>query len=266
MRGAIQCGPRAVMERPDASLFRWPGTAVGEADGLTAGLKRYHLFHATRTDLLRATGHPNEAGATDRLALRLTANPAERRLARPRGLLIPESVQMCGQRKVRLRHFAHQRTPPTCENEPCDTNRPVRTLSSAPSFCVGSCRGHIQHPHSCPWPDRRPRPSCVFGHGVGDPQFAATGHDPGVGQPRVGGHPGQAGILQPLPAPCGSHRVDSEYFADKRPRGSGMNLQHVHNGAVELTSQRRRSDVSQRWGEEPGFAGRASGSSAAGGS
>src|SRR5947208_12361085 len=44
---------------------------------------RYHLYHATRGELLRALGRPDEARAADRRALELTENPAERALLAP---------------------------------------------------------------------------------------------------------------------------------------------------------------------------------------
>ncbi len=44
-----------------------------------AGLDDYHLWHATRADLLRRTGRRAEALAAYRRAADLTANPAERR-------------------------------------------------------------------------------------------------------------------------------------------------------------------------------------------
>ncbi|HKT02784.1 MAG TPA: hypothetical protein VJT31_24905 [Rugosimonospora sp.] len=49
-------------------------------DSLAAGLAEYHLFHATRAELLRALGRDGEARVADRQALGLTANPAERSL------------------------------------------------------------------------------------------------------------------------------------------------------------------------------------------
>ncbi len=62
--------------------------AVAMADGPAAGLPMvdavpglddYHLWHATRADLLRRTGRRDEALAAYRRAADLTANPAERR-------------------------------------------------------------------------------------------------------------------------------------------------------------------------------------------
>jgi RNA polymerase sigma factor (sigma-70 family) len=61
-----------------------PQAALGEVDTLAAALDRYHLYHATRADLLRALGRADEARAADRRALELTANPAEQALLRRR--------------------------------------------------------------------------------------------------------------------------------------------------------------------------------------
>jgi RNA polymerase sigma-70 factor (ECF subfamily) len=47
---------------------------------LAEQLDRYHLYHATRAELLRALGRADEARAADRRALELTDNPAERAL------------------------------------------------------------------------------------------------------------------------------------------------------------------------------------------
>jgi RNA polymerase sigma-70 factor (ECF subfamily) len=47
---------------------------------LADDLDRYHLYHATRAELLRALGRSEEARAADRRALELTENPAERAL------------------------------------------------------------------------------------------------------------------------------------------------------------------------------------------
>jgi RNA polymerase sigma factor (sigma-70 family) len=70
---------------PVASLHRaialrytaGPRAAMAELDNLAAALDRYHLYHATRGDLLRELGDPDRARASDRRALELTGNPAE---------------------------------------------------------------------------------------------------------------------------------------------------------------------------------------------
>jgi RNA polymerase sigma-70 factor (ECF subfamily) len=47
---------------------------------LADDLDAYHLYHATRGELLRDLGRLDEAHAADRRALELTQNPAERAL------------------------------------------------------------------------------------------------------------------------------------------------------------------------------------------
>jgi RNA polymerase sigma factor (sigma-70 family) len=61
-----------------------PHAAMAELEALAGPLDRYHLFHATRAELLRALGDPDAARAADRRALDLTANPAERTLLEQR--------------------------------------------------------------------------------------------------------------------------------------------------------------------------------------
>lgn len=66
--------------------------AVAEADGPAAaleivdrlGLEGYHLWHATRAELLRRCGDHAAAAAADARALEVTENPAERRLLEER--------------------------------------------------------------------------------------------------------------------------------------------------------------------------------------
>jgi len=55
-----------------------PGAALEQVEVLARPLARYHLYHATRADLLRRLGRDVEACVADREALRLTTNPAER--------------------------------------------------------------------------------------------------------------------------------------------------------------------------------------------
>jgi len=57
-----------------------PAQALTEVDALSLDLDGYHLFHATRAELLRQLGRPDEARSADRRALALTENPAERAL------------------------------------------------------------------------------------------------------------------------------------------------------------------------------------------
>ncbi len=54
-----------------------PQVAMTELDMLADELDRYHLYRATRADLGRELGRPDEARIADRRALELTANPAE---------------------------------------------------------------------------------------------------------------------------------------------------------------------------------------------
>ena len=52
-----------------------PRAAMTELDALAGALDRYHLYHATRAELLRELGHPEQARAADRLALELPPTP-----------------------------------------------------------------------------------------------------------------------------------------------------------------------------------------------
>lgn len=56
------------------------GTALAEANALAAELASYHLFHATRAELLTMLGRDAEAAEANQRALALTVNDAERRL------------------------------------------------------------------------------------------------------------------------------------------------------------------------------------------
>ncbi|MGI5170822.1 RNA polymerase sigma factor [Spirillospora sp. CA-253888] len=65
-----------------------PRDALADLDALPPAdrktLESYPLYHATRAELLRATGRSDAARAADRRALDLTANPAQRVLLRQR--------------------------------------------------------------------------------------------------------------------------------------------------------------------------------------
>jgi len=61
-----------------------PQAAMTELDTLAGALDGYHLYHATRAELLRELGHPEQARAADRIALELTANPAEQAILQQR--------------------------------------------------------------------------------------------------------------------------------------------------------------------------------------
>jgi RNA polymerase sigma-70 factor (ECF subfamily) len=58
--------------------------ALGDVDALAPALSGYHLWHATRAELLRELGRDEEAAAADMAALALTDNPGERRLLQTR--------------------------------------------------------------------------------------------------------------------------------------------------------------------------------------
>ena len=57
-----------------------PAHALTLVDALADDLESYHLFHATRAELLRDLGRLGDARVADRRALALTENPAERAL------------------------------------------------------------------------------------------------------------------------------------------------------------------------------------------
>ena len=81
--------PRAVPGHPAApgrraALPPGPQAAMAELDTLAGELDRYHLYHATRADLLRELGRPDQARTADRRALALTANPAEQAVLQQR--------------------------------------------------------------------------------------------------------------------------------------------------------------------------------------
>jgi len=61
-----------------------PRAALAEVEALSAELEHYYLLHATRAELLRAMGQPEQAREADQRALHLTTNPAERTLLRQR--------------------------------------------------------------------------------------------------------------------------------------------------------------------------------------
>jgi RNA polymerase sigma factor (sigma-70 family) len=61
-----------------------PQAALAELDSLAGDLHEYHLYHASRAEVLRELGHPEQARSADRRALELTANPAEQAVLRQR--------------------------------------------------------------------------------------------------------------------------------------------------------------------------------------
>jgi RNA polymerase sigma-70 factor (ECF subfamily) len=77
--------PFATLNRAIALCYMaGPHAALAAVDGLSDRLGGYHLFHASRAELLRALGRPDEARAADQRALELTMNPAEQALLRRR--------------------------------------------------------------------------------------------------------------------------------------------------------------------------------------
>ncbi len=58
--------------------------AMAELDDLAGLLGKYHLYHASRAELLRELGDPGQARAADRRALELTTNPAEQAVLQQR--------------------------------------------------------------------------------------------------------------------------------------------------------------------------------------
>jgi RNA polymerase sigma-70 factor (ECF subfamily) len=61
-----------------------PEAGLAQLDPLVGRLDSYHLFHATRAQMLRRLGRSAEAAQEDRAAMELTSNPAERSLLRRR--------------------------------------------------------------------------------------------------------------------------------------------------------------------------------------
>jgi predicted RNA polymerase sigma factor len=59
-------------------------SALREIDALPEILDRYHIYHATRAELLRELGRQTEARVADEQALHLTVNSAERALLEQR--------------------------------------------------------------------------------------------------------------------------------------------------------------------------------------
>jgi RNA polymerase sigma-70 factor (ECF subfamily) len=55
-----------------------PTRGLPLVDALAGDLDGYHLFHATRADLLRRLGRLEDAAAAYRRALELVTNPSER--------------------------------------------------------------------------------------------------------------------------------------------------------------------------------------------
>ena len=83
----LRLAPSPVTRLHRAIALRYvtgPAAALCEVEALAGDLDGYHLYHATRAELLRDLGHVDQARAADQRALALTANPAERSLLRQR--------------------------------------------------------------------------------------------------------------------------------------------------------------------------------------
>jgi predicted RNA polymerase sigma factor len=85
----IQADPSPVVRLNGAIALaqlgpRQAAVALADVETLEPQLAGYHLWHATRAELLRLTGRDAEAAAADERALALTANDAERRLIQTR--------------------------------------------------------------------------------------------------------------------------------------------------------------------------------------
>lgn len=74
----------AARHREIRNRSRWLAAALADVDALAADLDEYHLFHATRAELLRALGDDLQARTADQRAVGLTANPVEQALLRER--------------------------------------------------------------------------------------------------------------------------------------------------------------------------------------
>ena len=61
-----------------------PAEALDAIEPLSASLQKYHLYHATRGELLRELGRTDDARAAWFAAFELTSNPAERALLNER--------------------------------------------------------------------------------------------------------------------------------------------------------------------------------------
>ncbi|MDG4786640.1 sigma factor-like helix-turn-helix DNA-binding protein [Micromonospora sp. WMMD1102] len=83
----LRLAPSPVIRLHRAVANRYVGgaaAALAEVDALAGELDGYHLLHATRAELLRDLGRPDEAHAADGRALALAGNPAEQSLLRQR--------------------------------------------------------------------------------------------------------------------------------------------------------------------------------------
>ncbi len=81
----LEPSPVTRLHRAIALRYRCgPASAMAELDMLADDLDHYHLYHATRADLLRDLGDTEAACTADRRALELTDNPAEQAVLQAR--------------------------------------------------------------------------------------------------------------------------------------------------------------------------------------
>ena len=81
--GLARLSPSPIVALNRAIALRYvagPETALAEVETLKDALQGYHLYHATRAELLAALGQESAAHAANHRALDLAANPAERAL------------------------------------------------------------------------------------------------------------------------------------------------------------------------------------------
>ena len=116
-----------------------PQAALAEVDALSGTLDHYHLYHATRAELLRALGQPYQARAADQRALELTTNPAEQALLRRRldgcGRLRPGS--QCNGEAVRS---------PGTDFDPAVTRTTVAALTAFWTHALHSYQQAVERP------------------------------------------------------------------------------------------------------------------------
>ena len=83
----LHLAPSPVTQLHRAIALRYtagPRAALDAVAPLADTLDHHHLFHATRAELLRALGQPDQARTADQRALTLTDNPAEQALLHTR--------------------------------------------------------------------------------------------------------------------------------------------------------------------------------------
>ncbi|WP_433560277.1 hypothetical protein ACQPWY_19440 [Pseudonocardia xinjiangensis] len=83
----LHVAPSPIIRLNRAIALRYltgPDAALTELDTLAPALERHHLYHATRAELLRELGLPEQAQLANRRALELVTNPAQRKLLEQR--------------------------------------------------------------------------------------------------------------------------------------------------------------------------------------